>query len=56
MGGGERFGPFKMSVENESWGPAQGEIQRRNTSGWEEKDKNRSEKRAENVFLLGRFV
>lgn len=24
---------FKMSVENESWGPGQGEMQRRNTSG-----------------------
>lgn len=33
MGEGREFGPFKMAVENESRGPAQGEIQRRNTSG-----------------------
>lgn len=29
---GEGEGPLKMPVENESWGPAQGEIQGRNTS------------------------
>lgn len=44
------FGPFKMPVENESWGPAEGEIQRRNTSGLEERGKNWAEKRAVAAF------
>lgn len=35
VGEGEGFGTLKMPVENESWGPAQGEIQRRNTSALE---------------------
>lgn len=30
-----------MSVENESWGPAQGEIQRRNTSAGKKKMEER---------------
>jgi len=50
-GGWERFEPFKMSVENESWGPAQGEIQRRSTSGKKEKKEKRIEQRTQQRAL-----